>query len=253
MLFTVQDYLDRHENATAKQHIQERLGPLIRCQHLSHYWLLLAAFSEDSDKMPVAQLRPHLKQLVMMRSAKASITAAVLKSQLADAPPSWLLGKRIITPVNDVQLTWELSVGDLRDTAKRCAAERKVHYLASPDSTPPLGGLDFRLMVVCRPEVSSGAASIDMIVAPADRWIPSDAWCSYTVKLSAPPLTAFSTEAQYKLRRKAFSCFPNFFKVGPMAGGWDEAKWAAKGLPASGTLAVKLTVSKVGHVANTAR
>jgi hypothetical protein len=36
----------------------------------------------------------------------------------------------------------------------------------------------------------------------------------------------------------------DFFKLGPMAGGWDVEAWAAGGLPTSDTLAIKLVVRK---------
>jgi hypothetical protein len=245
--------MDGREDAAAKQRVQERLGPLIRCQHLSHYWLLLAAISEDADSMPVAQLRPQLKQLLLMRSAKSSIPAAVLKSQLVDMPPSWLLGKRTIIPLKEVQLAWELNVGELRDTAMRCAAEREAQLLTCPGITPPLGGCDFKLVVICRPAENSSAASINIHVAPAGGRIPSDAWCSFSFALSAPHVRPFNKTIPHVLRKKAYFGCTDFFEVGHMAGGWDEAAWASKGLPATGTLPVKLTVSKLGHVANTAR
>jgi hypothetical protein len=40
----------------------------------------------------------------------------------------------------------------------------------------------------------------------------------------------------------------DFFVIGPMAagGGWDEAAWAAKGLPVSGELQLSLTMHSVG-------
>jgi hypothetical protein len=42
-------------------------------------------------------------------------------------------------------------------------------------------------------------------------------------------------------------CFQDWFKLGVMAGGWDEVAWAGKGLPSSGHLTIKLEVSKVPH------
>jgi hypothetical protein len=120
---------------------------------MSHYWLLRAAISEDAacqktqpESMPVAQPRPQVKQLLMMRSAKGGISAAVVKDRLKDVPASWLLGKRTIILINEVQLTWDLDVGELRDTARHCAAERKARGMCSPGTTPPLGGMDFKLM-----------------------------------------------------------------------------------------------------------
>lgn len=41
--------------------------------------------------------------------------------------------------------------------------------------------------------------------------------------------------------------FGDFFCLGAMAGGWDPAAWAAKGLPASGELPITLTVTQVAH------
>lgn len=35
----------------------------------------------------------------------------------------------------------------------------------------------------------------------------------------------------------------DFFELGPMAGGWDEAAWLAKGLPASGDVTFTLHVT----------
>jgi hypothetical protein len=96
--------------------------------------------------------------------------------------------------------------------------------------------------------MASGAVSIAIYVVPADVRIPSDAWCAFTFKLSAPPLTPFGMRVHHKLRKKPYCACPNFFKVGPMAVGWDESAWAAKGLPATGVLSVELTISMVGHM-----
>jgi hypothetical protein len=38
----------------------------------------------------------------------------------------------------------------------------------------------------------------------------------------------------------------DFFKLASMSGGFDEAAWAAKGLPASGNILLRLTVKDVG-------
>lgn len=42
--------------------------------------------------------------------------------------------------------------------------------------------------------------------------------------------------------------FHDFFELGAMAGGWDEAAVAAKGLPTSGDLPITMTVSEVAHM-----
>lgn len=58
--------------------------------------------------------------------------------------------------------------------------------------------------------------------------------------------------SESEVSRKAIHCFKaggvgrgwrDFFDVGPMPGGFDEAAWAAKGLPTSGQIVLKLTVN----------
>lgn len=39
----------------------------------------------------------------------------------------------------------------------------------------------------------------------------------------------------------------DFFGVGVISGGWDEAAWAAKGLPTHGYILLTATVSEVAH------
>lgn len=41
--------------------------------------------------------------------------------------------------------------------------------------------------------------------------------------------------------------WPDFLKVGPMAGGWDDAAWAAKGLPTDGDLVITASITGVSH------
>jgi hypothetical protein len=228
------------------EQIQERLGPLIRCQHLSHFWQLLSVVSEDADEMPLGQLQPQLKQMLMLRTLKASTTSTELKGVLKeDVPPSWLLGKRSITPVRTVQLTWELDVSTLREKAQRSAAKQKSVYLTSPDATAPIGGMAFEVQIICRPVAGSNAVRIDLNAAP--RHIPGDATFSFEFELSAGPEGPHDAKTP-PLTGKMNYGFHDFFFVGDMAGGWDEVAWASQALPASGPLLVKLSVSKVGHM-----
>jgi hypothetical protein len=74
---------------------------------------------------------------------------------------------------------------------------------------------------------------------PADLGMPARHSVSFTVEAPAGirecPSTA-ELQSSWSWRR--------FFGVAAMAGGWDDAAWAAKGLPTSGKLTIKLTVSK---------
>jgi hypothetical protein len=106
------------------------------------------------------------------------------------------------------------------------------------------------LIARCMPADNNSSVSIDLFVIPVT--IPCDAWCSFAYTLKAPPACSYGDTTSLQLGKKNYFG-TDLFEVGPMPGGWDEAAWAAKGLPASGTLPVKLTVSKVGHMVNTAR
>ena len=77
MLYTVQQYMDSDSKAATNQQVWERLGPLIRCQHLSHYWLLLSVLSESADSMPLAKMQPQLKQLRQLKGSCNSSRAEV--------------------------------------------------------------------------------------------------------------------------------------------------------------------------------
>lgn len=266
VLYTVQRYMDSHCRARrnklsgdnydddgfegySREHIQKRLGPLLRCQHLSQYWLLLSAMSYGSYSMPLFQLERELKQLLTLRTLNPSATSAEMKGVVEYAPPSWFLGERSISSVSTVQLTWELDVSTLRETAQRSAAEQEQWTLSSPSTTAPLGGIAFGIMAICEPQ-DSNKVVIGLFAAACG--VPADATVSFVCKLSAPPAGPFWAKATPQPGLHTYG-FVDYFDVGPMAGGWDEVAWASKGLPASGPLVIKLSVSKAGHMANTVR
>jgi hypothetical protein len=137
VLYTVQQYMNHVSCVATKEQIQECLGPLIRCQHLSHYWLHLSASSRSAASMPLGQLQPQVKQLLTLRIAVPSATPAELHNMVPDASSSWALGQRSTIPVSRVELEWELDISTLREAAKRSAAEQEEQCMASPSVTPP--------------------------------------------------------------------------------------------------------------------
>jgi hypothetical protein len=245
--------MDNVSNAATKQHIQERLGPLIRCQYISQYWLLLSVLSDDAGSMPLAQLRPQLKQLLTVRSAKVGAADAEVHAEIEDAPPSWILCRRSTASVSTVQLTWELDIGALREVAQHCAAAQKKSVLTSPGVTAPLGGMAFEMQIACEPEEGSSAVKIGVFAGP--RGIPSDGSWTFTYSLEVPGILPGNNETSDICHTADGGGwgFYYFFDIGFMEAGWDEVAWAAQGLPASGPLVLKLSVSKVGHMADTGR
>lgn len=144
-MYTVQRCINRTRDAATKQQIQESLGPLICCQHLSFCWLRQSVSTGHSSSMPLAQLEPQLKQLISLCMGKYSITNTTLigmiQSQLdyqlvawpANAQPAHSL--TVTVSASTVHLTWEIAVGTLRETAQRSRAEAAQASL--PAAVPP--------------------------------------------------------------------------------------------------------------------
>lgn len=250
VLYTVRRYMACASDAASKQRIRERLGPLIRCQHLSLYWLMLSAFSEDAGSMPLAQLQPQLKPLVMLRNANPRVTASELKELLKYPPSSWLLAPRSRHPVSAVQLTWELDVSKLREAAQRSAAQQEECRLTSPGITPPLGGVVFGMVVVCKPEQVDSTPAVKVGLDAVALGLPHDASCCVTMKMSVAGVIPYPFDTQM-LNSGDRLGWDDLLDLGPMAGGWDEVGWASKGLPTSGPVVLKLSVTGVGHMART--
>jgi hypothetical protein len=257
--YTVQHYINR--NPAIMRLIQQRLGPLIRLQHLSHFWLLQSVVSYDADYISLGHLWPQARQLLLLRSARASLTPADIQGALGRVPSAWLLGERAYTPVSEVELLWPLDVSALQRVLQHSVAQQdssKGCSWTSPGVTPPLGGMAFGLKIVCRRVEGSSSSSstvIDLYAGPCG--VPADAWCSFTFELSAA--TAMGPLARCATTPVMPGTWgwgwEDFFGTGPMVGGWDAAVWASKGLPTTGSLVLKLKATHVGHMAtgNTAQ
>lgn len=79
----------------------------------------------------------------------------------------------------------------------------------------------------------------------------ADAFCSFNYRVLMEADGGFSSShaVSSHLEQQVFSYdVPDIFQTGPMAAGWEETKWTAKGLPASGVLRLTLTVHSVGHI-----
>jgi hypothetical protein len=143
---------------------------------------------------------------------------------------------------------WQVDVSELRDAARRCAAQQSDDQtLCAPESSPPLGGISFFMKFYMRFE--DGGVRVNFFGLP--ECLPHDMLytCNFRVQVEGiaidDPLLAMHKPLLAEYMRGWSDCF----KVGPMAGGWDEVAWAGKGLPISGQLSIKLTVSDVPHAA----
>lgn len=221
ILYTAQQYTDhlgegQQDFAGQQVFACQQLAPLIRCPHLSRYWLTASVNSAMADTMLLAELRPHLRRLLMLAEAQPSYVVAAADLQeggiLSDAPYSWALRGRVSKPVTRVELVWQLDVGALRDAAPRSAAEQCDATLVSPEVAPPLGGIGFRLKFI----LWFQDEGVKLSIYGLPDTLPEDVLytCSYRVQVQE---FASSTHPQPKLgstmRGKS-----DFFKLGPMAG-----------------------------------
>ena len=74
VLYTAQQYVVRCTRFGFEQraHAQRLLAPLIRCPHLSHYWLAGSADSDQALGRVLSELRPHLRRLLKLLDAQPS-------------------------------------------------------------------------------------------------------------------------------------------------------------------------------------
>lgn len=250
VLYTLRRYLGRLGTGNAAwQHARQVLAPLIRCPNLSQLWLSLAVVSTQTT-LPDAldELRPQLGQLLLLRSAEPGVVVQQLhlKGLPEGAPPSWALGRRAERLVASVSVTWDLNITTLREAAQRCVAEKKVQTLQTVSSTAPLGGFPSTILVQCKPHDAGCKVGIF-------------AKCANLLECSLRPTFQFQVvsggqsksavcPALLEQQSVAGHGWQDFSGLGIMAGGWDEAALAAKGLPSSGNLPITLTVFEVGHV-----
>jgi len=103
----------------ARFHVgKQRLPPLIRCQHLSSFWLSALALSKDPPKLLLSEhpQRAQVQQLLMLLQGDPAfdLTAAQLQSLLPGAPSSWALPRRVSRQVSSVQMVRMLDVEAIR-------------------------------------------------------------------------------------------------------------------------------------------
>jgi hypothetical protein len=96
VLYTARQYLSKlHElQPTQAQHALKVLAPLIRCPQLSRYWMSGAIHAADYGQTMLAELRPQMWQLLLLRDAQEEYVVQdedLREGQLlAGAPPPQL-------------------------------------------------------------------------------------------------------------------------------------------------------------------
>lgn len=210
------------------------------------FWLVVP------DDTLLTSLQPQLQQLLLLQTLqpgilnKAKLSLKQLHSVLPGAPSSWTLGRCVARPVETVQLHWRVEVSAIKEALQRCAAEQATVLLQSPTVTPPLGGIDFWVVWMCRWNSELGGCRLGLWVG--SRNVPKTVFYAFTCKLDVAGVeVTLNSERLLPGFVRSSLGRADAFGLGAVTEGWNEAAWAAKGLPTSGQLDVRLTVTSVGH------
>lgn len=251
VLAAAREYLKAQKFKFTPSLVAGMLAPLIRCQHLSTFWLSACVCAKDEGLSALfSRYQQPLKPLLMMRLADGDcvLTQEELQDQFEGAPPSWLLGQRALKNVDSVQLVWPLRVAELRSAAQRSAAEQDLVRLECPLTSAPLGGMTWSLLAEADWDADRQAVQLGLFCIPLNA--PLNSWYTFRAQLDVEGAPELSHKVSC-LRSVSAPTGLGSDLVGSMSGGWDEAAWAATGLPAEGELRVTLTVTAFNNTGGT--
>jgi hypothetical protein len=188
VLFTAQSYTDKLMRSSSQQHAVDKLAPLVRCPHLSQFWLSASVLSRDADKPLLCGLQPagapQLKRLLLLKQAHkvdACLTAAVITQYVPCAPDSWLLPVRDIQPaVSSRELEWTLDVAAIRQAAKDSADQKQTSVRWSPTSCL-LGGVKWSMKLEWVWDASKQGSRMGLYATA--RNLPTGIFCCCTYSL----------------------------------------------------------------------
>lgn len=266
VLYTAQQYVDNQPESCSKD-AKSKLAPLVRCPHLSHFWLSASVASSDAPKLLLSELRPQLRHLLLAQRPGLTndiTSTAVMKSEklggLSTAPASWLLPARKTKEVSSVQLQWVVELSAIKAAAVEAATSKKAK-MSCAGTSAPLQGIVWGLSLEVASLKNRGIEEVTVYLQPSN--IPADTYCKPAHRVDCAPhqemtpsTTSYpaggmgcptSNASRVCFSRKAVDIFSGMDRFGwaiyeIKSGGSDEVAWAAYGLPTSGQLVVKLTI-----------
>lgn len=253
VLYTAQSYINKMQPsgspasvAVQKDAAKQQLAAHIRCPQLSQFWLTAAVLAPSAATQVLAGLLTQLKQLVLARQAEpnSSLPSDVFVKEIPAAPASWKLLRRSSKQLAEVQLQWSVNIENMKSKALQSANVGSYAELNSAACTPPLGGLSWQLQLNCTWDRQLKGSKIGLFVVPNN--VPPGMAHSPCMTVECSGHVSRSTGRLQRIRRSGWGWI-DFFDVGCMPGGWDEAAWLAKGLPAEGQLTFRLQIKAVGH------
>jgi hypothetical protein len=103
ILYTAQTYSNKLSSISRRLHAKDRLAPLVRCRHLSPFWVSASVLSDNAQNLLLWELKPQIKQLLLLNlgcSTAASLSAEDFSRGVPSAPASWLLPERNIQQIS---------------------------------------------------------------------------------------------------------------------------------------------------------
>jgi hypothetical protein len=248
VLTAAREYLIAHKSSAAA--VAGMLAPLIRCQHLSMYWLTACALRADEGLSALfSPLKKQLKRLMLMRLADSSFVPSEkeLQQHFEGAPDSWLKGRRTVREVASVQLVWPLPIADLRSLVQRSTDEKRAGQLKCPLVSAPLGGMTWSLLLEAVWDAEDEVSYLNMFCIPKNGL--HNFWYRYRwqIDVAGAPVLTRSMLCSHLIPGLVAEGSGDVFDAGYMVG-WDEEAWAATGLPTEGELLVTLTVTASSRV-----
>jgi hypothetical protein len=230
--------------SSARQAARTALALLIRAPHLTRSGLASQVLSSSGDQF-LSSLAAPLKLLVSYKLVNShdGVTEDALGG-MPGAPESWSRGFRQQVATDGVRLEWRLPVEQVAQACRDSFAGNKTVTLGSPACTPPLGGVCWKLKMICRMGLEHGVTGVKVGLFMSTSRAARGVFRVYSGTLLCRGARFFTVNCDDG-STQGKGCH---FKLGPMAagGGWDEAAWAAAGLPVSGELELGLHVHSVG-------
>jgi hypothetical protein len=159
VLYTAQAYADKAATNSKRKQAINKLAPLVRCPHLSQFWLSASVLSDDANRLLLHKLQPQLKRLLLLKPACSTHSDCSI-ADILGAPASWLLPVRDIQPPSSAFVEWELDVADVRKAAQDSQHETVV--LRSPTSCLS-GGVRWGMELQCEWNATSKGAQLTLL------------------------------------------------------------------------------------------
>lgn len=265
VLCTAQAYTDAETHPVLKEAARQQLGQLVRCPYLRESWLLAVATADCATSV-LDPLKVQIGWLLRFQAECPDFNSNSerFKAMVDDVPASWLLGGRQHKQVpSSVDITWKLPVSKLQEVCNNAAGKKGVTIrLACKELSPPLRGQVFQLRVEAQPAPQRGlgtspgcslGSQLGVYIVPMGAATHMFSCVDVTVTAGpAGPAAGDDAPEASKLERHAKQSimktgrgwgFCNFFGLGTLMRGWDEAAWNATGLPKTGELELKATIS----------